>query len=79
MYKLWFIQIRYGLYHMLENPNGRAIAQFGSTVASEAERVGKKPNEADLSYTAVCTGLSHMFISVASDATGRKRNERREA
>jgi hypothetical protein len=29
-----------------------------------SERIGKKPNEADLSYTAVCTGLSPVFISV---------------
>jgi hypothetical protein len=47
----------------VKNPNGRALAQFGSTVASDAERIGKKPNEADLSYTAVCTGLSDIFIS----------------
>jgi hypothetical protein len=48
---------------MMKNPNGSASAQFGSTVASEAERIGKKPHEADLSYTAVCTGLSQIFIS----------------
>jgi hypothetical protein len=26
-----------------------------------SERIGKKPHEADLSYTAVCTGLSKVF------------------
>ena len=45
---------------MRVNPNGRAIAQFGRP-SDRSERIGKKPNEADLSYTAVCTGLSNVF------------------
>jgi hypothetical protein len=44
-----------------------------------SERIGKKPNEADLSYTAVCTGLSPVFISVPAlpDREGSETSEGR--
>jgi hypothetical protein len=45
---------------MMKNPSGRAIAQLGRP-SDRRERIGKKPHEADLSYTA-CTALaSHIF------------------
>jgi hypothetical protein len=53
---------------MRVNPSGRAFAQFGRP-SDRSERIGKKPHEADLSYTA-CTALaSHKFSN---------RNEVRE-
>ena len=60
----------------IENPSGRAIAQFGRP-SDRSERIGKKPHEADLSYTACnCTGLSKVFKPERS--SGRKRRETRE-
>jgi hypothetical protein len=65
---------------MRVNPNGRVITQFGRP-SDRSERIGKKPHEADLSYTAVCTGLSEVFISdrkIGKKAKGTRehRNQR---
>jgi hypothetical protein len=65
---------------MRVNPHVRAIAQCGRP-SDRSERIGKKPNEADLSYTAVCTGLSNVFISdrkIGKEAKGNEgaRNKR---
>ena len=49
-------------------------------VTDRSERIGKKPNEADLSYTAVCTGLSKIFSvrKYGKEAKGRKRGSERD-
>ena len=41
-------------------------------------RIGKKPNEADLSYTTVRTGLTHNFFgtTVREESEGRETRER---
>ena len=44
-------------------------------VTDRSERIGKKPNEADLSYTAVCTGLSRIF-SLRSNGKEAKEGKR---
>jgi hypothetical protein len=58
---IWFDRIG-------KNPSGRAFAQFGRP-SDRSERIGKKPHEADLSYTA-CTALASQTFS--------NRNEVRE-
>jgi hypothetical protein len=42
-----------------------------------SERIGKKPNEADLIYTAVCTGLSTSFQNGSQDREESETSEER--
>jgi hypothetical protein len=60
----------------VEVPNSRALAQFGRP-KRVSERIGKKPHEADLSYTAVCTGLSTSFQNGSQDREESETSEGR--
>src|SRR5687768_16718942 len=76
--------VRYGFIHISYYEQNRCVqihtvGRLPSLVdrVTDAERIGKKPNEADLSYTACnCTGLSKVFKPERS--SGRKRRETRE-
>ena len=57
---------------------GNEWTSWRDRVTEQSEEIGKKPHEADLSYTAVCTGSSKNFQTVRKYGKKAKWGKRRE-